>query len=93
MADMSKLKTRFGPPPEAAASDNLRQPEEAVQWVDGRSLRAKGRTSQLATRILPEIHHRAKVMAAQDGITMAELIEVGIRLYEARRGEETKPTT
>ena len=85
MADMSKLKTRFGNPPEAAATDNLRQPEDSRQWVDGRSLRATGRTSQLATRISPDIHHRAKVMAAQDGITMAELIEIGIGLYADRR--------
>lgn len=86
MANLNRIKQRFGNPPEAAVTDNLRQPEEAVPWVDGRSLRAKGRTSQLATRILPEVHHRAKVMAAQDGITMAELIEIGIRLYEERRG-------
>jgi hypothetical protein len=86
MADLNKLKTRFGDPPQTAdARDNLRQPETS-EWVDGRSLRAKGRTSQLATRIDPALHQRAKIMAAQDGITMAELIEAGIRLYGERRG-------
>jgi hypothetical protein len=85
MADMNKLKTRFGDPPAAAATDNLRQPEDTGPWVDGRSLRATGRTSQLATRISPDVHQRAKVMAAQDGITMAELIEIGIGLYAERR--------
>ena len=69
----------------AHAFRNLRQPE-TPEWVDGRTLCAKGRTSQLATRIDPALHQRAKVMAAQDGITMAELIEVGIRLYGERRG-------
>ena len=86
MADLNKLKTRFGDPPQTAdARDNLRQPE-TPEWVDGRTLRAKGRTSQLATRIDPALHQRAKVMAAQDGITMAELIEIGIELY----AEKTK---
>lgn len=86
MADMSKLKTRFGTPPEAAATDNLRQPEEAVPWVDGRSLRAKGRTSQLATRILPDIHHRIKLLAVQEQTTIAELLERCFLEYEQKRG-------
>ncbi len=86
MADLNKLKTRFGDPPQTAdARDNLRQPE-TPEWVDGRTLRAKGRTSQLATRIHPDIHHKAKMLAARDRITMAELIEIGIGLYEERKG-------
>lgn len=85
MPDLNKLKTRFGKPPEAAeAKGNLRQPE--TEWIDGRSLRATGRTSQLATRIRGEIHHKAKIMAAEDRITMAELVERGIELYAAQRG-------
>ena len=87
MADLNKLRSRFGDPPQIAeAKDNLRQPE-TPEWVDGRTLRAKWRTSQLATRIAPELHHKAKVLAAQHGITMAELIETGIELYAAK----TKP--
>ena len=81
MPDLNKLKTRFGKPPEAAeARDNLRQPE-TPDFIDGRSLRATGRTSQLATRIHPNIHHKAKMLAARDRITMTELIEIGIELY------------
>ena len=83
MANLTKIKQRFGNPPEAAATDNLRQPEEAVQWVDGRSLRAKGRTSQLATRILPEIHLRLKLRAVAERTTIAELIERCFLEYEA----------
>jgi hypothetical protein len=32
-----------------------------------------------------KVRNPAKVMAAQDGITMAELIEIGIGLYAHRR--------
>jgi hypothetical protein len=87
MSDMNKLKTRFGNPLKPAeARANLRHPE-TPEWIDGRSLRATGRTSQLATRIHPDIHHKAKMMAARDRITMAELIEIGIRLYEEHNGD------
>ena len=90
MIDTSKIKRRLGAPPAPEETKaNLQEPETApaVPWVDGRSLRATGRTSQLATRISPELHHKAKLLAARDRITMAELIEIGITLYAERHGD------
>ena len=54
----------------------------APAWIDGRSLRATGRTAQFATRIKPEYHKKAKLIAARDGITLAELFEKGVDAYE-----------
>ena len=56
--------------------------------VDGRTLRATGRTAQIATRIHPDYHHKAKMIAARDRITLAELIERSLDAYERERAAE-----
>lgn len=67
MVAVSKLKSRLGSPPESsAAKDNLRQPEEVPHITDRRSLRATGRTAQLATRIKPETLKLRQLAAGQD---------------------------
>lgn len=82
MVDVSKLKNRLGTPPDAGeAKDNLRQPEEPALIADGRSLRATGRTAQLATRVKPETLQQLRQLAARDKITMAEVIERALDLY------------
>jgi predicted HicB family RNase H-like nuclease len=53
--------------------------------VDGRSLRATGRTHQFATRIKEETHRRMRILAAEDGITLGELIERAVAAYERDR--------
>jgi hypothetical protein len=83
MVDVSRIKNRLGTPPDPSqAGRNLAQPETAAPWIDGRSLRATGRTAQFATRIKPEYHKKAKLIAARDGITLAELFEKGVDAYE-----------
>ena len=83
MIDVSRIKNMLGTPPDPSqAGRNLAEPETAPAWVDGRSLRATGRTSQFATRIRPEYHKKAKLIAARDGITLAELFEKGVDAYE-----------
>lgn len=83
MVDVSRIKNRLGKPPDPSqAGRNLAEPETAQTWVDGRSLRATGRTAQFATRIKPEYHKKAKLIAARDGITLAELFEKGIDAYD-----------
>jgi hypothetical protein len=83
MVDVSRIKNRLGTPPDPSqAGRNLAEPETASAWVDGRSLRATGRTAQFATRIKPEYHKKAKLIAARDGITLAELFEKGVDAYE-----------
>jgi hypothetical protein len=85
MVDVSKIKSRLGSPPAAGAvKDNLRQPEEVSVPTDGRSLRATGRTAQLATRIKPEALTLLRQLALRDGITMAEVIERALDLYASR---------
>lgn len=85
MVDMSKLKNRLGSPPEAQeVKGNLRRPEEQAFIADGRSLRATGRTAQLATRVKPETLQLIRQLAARDGITMAEVIERGVDLYTTK---------
>jgi hypothetical protein len=87
MVDVSKLKSksRLGSPPEAGeAKNNLRQPDDLPEITDGRSLRATGRTAQLATRIKPESLQLLRQLAARDRVTMAEVIERALDLYASR---------
>ena len=51
--------------------------------VDGRSLRATGRTEQFATRISPETKAQIQQIARAEGITMAEVIERAVSRYLA----------
>jgi hypothetical protein len=82
MVDMSKIKNRLGSPPEAQdVKGNLRQPEGETFIADGRSLRATGRTAQLATRVKPETLQLLRQLAAREGITMAEVIEKALDMY------------
>ncbi len=71
------------PPPEkepdAPAQDD---PSAAFAAIDGRSLRATGRTHQFATRIKIETHNDMKRLASRDRISMAELIERALDSYK-----------
>lgn len=60
-------------------------PDPLPPPVDGRSLRATGRTEQLATRIKPETKARIQQIARDEGISMAEAIERAIESYHAGR--------
>ena len=65
------------PPPPSEAKDNLAQPEHAPtsNYVDGRTLRATGRTTQFTTRITDELQTEIKVFAAQHKLKFNELLE------------------
>lgn len=54
--------------------------------VDGRTLRATGRTEQFATRITAETKAQIQQIAREEGITMAEVIERAVADYKAARG-------
>lgn len=81
MADFKKTVRRNLPPPpaEAEAPDNLRAPETAPQApaVDGRTLRATGRTKQLATRVREEFYDELKIYAARHRLKLVEVLERG----------------
>jgi len=57
---------------------------EPVVGTDGRSLRATGRTAQLATRVKPETREKLMDAAARSGLTMAEIIERAVDDYVTR---------
>ncbi len=64
------------PPPPSEIKDNLNQPEHApVEFIDGRSLRATGRTTQFTTRVTEKLQHDIKVFAAQHKMKLNEFLE------------------
>lgn len=56
--------------------------------VDGRTLRATGRTHPFATRIRMETHKQMKRLAHAEGITIAELLERAIDAYARHKQQE-----
>jgi len=68
------------PPPPSEAKDNLTQPEHApapepVPWVDGRTLRTTGRSTQFTTRITDAFLKEIKLFAVEHDMNMNELLE------------------
>ena len=63
--------------------DPLERPSPTPPAVDGRSLRATGRTEQFATRISPETKAQIQQIARAEGVTMAEVIERAVSRYLA----------
>ena len=53
--------------------------------IDGRTLRATGRTEQLATRVTAEFGRKVREIAARDGIKIAVLFEKAIASYEREK--------
>jgi hypothetical protein len=75
---MAHFKRRQGPklpvPPRLdEAPQNLLAPETAP--VDGRSLRATGRTKQLATRVREDFYDELKIYAATHRMKLVEVLE------------------
>ena len=74
MADFKKLRRNLPAPPTAAeAPANLKAPEVAP--MDGRSIRATGRTHQLATRVRVEFYDEIRLYAAQHRLKLVEVLE------------------
>lgn len=95
MANFQKLKTRNNlgkPPTETSVGNNLQAPETAPitepvgqtpqSNVDGRTLRATGRTEPFATRVTPGVRKRYKTIALHNDMTMGELLEKALDAYE-----------
>jgi hypothetical protein len=62
------------------APQNLRAPEIAPSVaVDGRSLRATGRTKQLATRVREEFYDDLRLYAAKHHLKIVEVLELGFK--------------
>ena len=77
----------YGIPPQRGDSfNNLQQPEVAPYSeyleIDRRTLRKTGRTEQFNTRVKKGFRQKVKMLAARDGISMAEVIELSVEMYE-----------
>ncbi len=83
-------RTLGTPPTPSATIDNLAQPETVPAHVDGRSLRATGRTEQLNVHVRPAFKQRIKVLAAEQDLLMAEVLERALAAYEAHTQELCK---
>ena len=77
--DASKLA-----PPSRRDATAAREREEALgfQKVDGRSLRRVGRTEPINYKTFPEVRRTMEAIAMAEGITLIEVIEKGIELYD-----------
>ena len=90
---MAQFKPRQGPklpaPPALdVAPQNLRAPEIAPGVaLDGRSLRATGRTKQLATRVREEFYNDLKLYAAKNHLKIVEVLEQGFKLLTEKKLE------
>jgi len=75
------------PPPPTEATNNLSQPEHAPgPFVDGRTLRATGRTTQFTTRITDELQRDIKVWTAQKGMKLNEFVELAFSALKREMG-------
>jgi len=90
---MAHFKPRQGPklpaPPTLdVAPQNLRAPEIApAESVDGRALRATGRTKQLATRVREEFYDELKMYAAENKLKIVEVLELGFQALKKKKLE------
>jgi hypothetical protein len=79
---MRKLLTTFAPATPKKAERKARE-KKARSVVDGRSLRAKGRTEQLNVKVRPDIKQALAVQIEAEGVTIADFME---RMLEAALG-------
>lgn len=90
MANFPKKPKLPPPPPPEEATNNLSQPEhapaEAAPYVDGRSLRATGRTLQFSTRVTEKFHHEFKLYAVQHKTKLNVLLEEAFAALKKQRG-------
>lgn len=61
------------------------QKNHVPESVDGRTLRATGRTKQFATRVSEEFFRRFAMAAARDGLKKTELLELALEAYEREK--------
>lgn len=82
-ADFDALRARFRQQALAEPPRKARKRREAkrVAAVDGRSLRAKGRTQQLNTRCRPDLCERLRAFTRANKVPLADVIEAALEEY------------
>ncbi len=79
---MRRLMGNFSPAPAKKAERKQRE-KKARSLVDGRMLKAKGRTEQLNIKMRPDIKQALAALAEAEGITITDWLE---RIVEEKRG-------
>lgn len=82
----TKKQHGFGAPPPPKAKPNLLSAPEVAPagQIDGRSLRATGRTEQLNIRVTTALKRDLKVLSAKSSLTVGELLE---KMYDHFRSK------
>ena len=71
---MRRLMGNFSPATPKKAARKQRE-KQARSMVDGRKLRAKGRTAQVNIQVRPEVKERLAVFAEAEGVLIADWFE------------------
>ena len=79
---MRRLMGNFSPASPQKAERKQRE-KKARSLVDGRTLKAKGRTEQLNVKVRPDIKQALTALAEADGISITDWLE---RTVEEKRG-------
>lgn len=79
---MRRLMGNFSPASPKKAERKQRE-KKARSLVDGRTLKAKGRTEQLNVKVRPDIKQALAGLAEADGVTITDWLE---RVVEEKRG-------
>jgi hypothetical protein len=68
--------------PRSARDDRAKAEAETVAKVDGRKLRRKNRTEQMAFRFTPERRAQLEKLSLATGLSFVDLVERGLDLIE-----------
>ena len=82
---MRKLMGNFQVPVREKTSRKARE-QKARTIVDGRSLRAKGRTEQMNVKIRPDIKQAIANRVTADGLAIADWLEITLEAALGMRG-------
>jgi predicted HicB family RNase H-like nuclease len=66
-------------------AERKQREKKARSLVDGRTLKAKGRTEQLNVKVRPDVKQALTALAEADGISITDWLE---RTVEEKRGEK-----
>lgn len=83
MSEWNKIKRKgLGEIPQTA-SENIKAPETAPS-----DKRISGRTEQMNLKVSKEFKKRLKILAAQEGSLMIEVLEKALEVYERQKTNE-----
>lgn len=82
-AAMRGLNSKFG---KGQRAQRKTREKEMRSVVDGRTLRAKGRTEQLNVKVKPDIKMALAAQVESEGVTIADWIERNLEVLLRMRG-------